>query len=262
MKVLKFLVILSLCSWGCTACEDPGPPIADVGEKLDPPFSGTIFLDGDIITSSDPTTYTGLTDAGKEARTMYDRRANDWVQLEPWLFNASYDDGLSIEMQVNPEFGTQDQARVEAEKYAEVIGRLPTSLRKDVETSWIHKGVNPFGGGNRNLLIHVGQADLYVNDGILEETLVHEASHTSLDAEHAKSEGWKAAQEEDPAFISTYARDNPEREDIAESFLLYLALRHRGDRISQELKDDITVHMSARVEYFDSLNLDMYPIAK
>lgn len=260
MKAIKFLLILSICSWGCSACEDPGSPNPDPDEKLSPPFSGTIFLDGDIITSADPSTYTGLVDAGKSARTMYDRRANDWVNLEPWLFNASYDDGLSIEMQVNPEFGTQEEARIQAEKYAEVIGRLPTSLRKDVETSWIHKGVNPFGGGNRNLLIHVGQADLYVNDGILEETLVHEASHTSLDAEHATSQGWKTAQEKDPAFISTYARDNPEREDIAESFLLFLALRHRGDRISQELKDDITRHIPERIKYFDSLNLNMYPI--
>jgi len=260
MKALKFLLILSICSWGCSACEDPGPPDPGPGEKLSPPFSGTIFLDPDIITPSDPTTYTGLVDAGKAARTMYDRRANDWVNLEPWLFNASYDDGLRIEMQVNPEFGTQEEARMQAEKYAEVIGRLPTSLRKDVETSWIHKGVNSFGGGNRNLLIHIGQADLYVNDGILEETLVHEASHTSLDAEHATSQGWKAAQEKDPAFISTYARDNPEREDIAESFLLFLALRHRGDRISQELKDDINRHIPERIKYFDSLNLNMYPI--
>jgi len=93
--------------------------------------------------------------------------------------------GLTTEIQVNPEFGNSEVALAEAEKYAEVIGRLPTALRNDVETVWIHKGTEPFGGGNNNLLIHIGQAEIYMNDGILEETFVHEASNTSLDASHA-----------------------------------------------------------------------------
>ena len=118
----------------------------------------------------------------------------------------------------------------------------------------------PLFSGNNNILIHVGQADLYVNDGILEETLVHEASHTSLDADHAASSGWIAAQQADNVFISTYARDNPSREDIAESFLLYLALRYREDRIDQSLKDTIMNTMPNRVAYFDNLNLAIYPI--
>ena len=51
---------------------------------------------------------------------MYDRRENKWVRLNPYLFNATYKDGLKIEVQVNPEFGNADDARKEAEKYAEV----------------------------------------------------------------------------------------------------------------------------------------------
>ena len=92
-----------------------------------------------------------------------------------------------------------------------------------METVWIHRGTEPFGGGNNNLLIHTGRADLYAADGILEETLVHEAAHTSLDAAHASAPAWLAAQSADPTFISTYARDFPNREDIAESVLPYLA---------------------------------------
>ena len=64
------------------------------------------------------------------------------------------------------------------------------------------------------------------------ETLVHEAAHTSLDSAHASAAGWLAAQSADPTFISTYARDFPAREDIAETFVLYLAVRYRSDRIS------------------------------
>ena len=32
--------------------------------KASPPFDGTIFLDPDVITESDPTTYQKLTDTG------------------------------------------------------------------------------------------------------------------------------------------------------------------------------------------------------
>lgn len=228
--------------------------------RAEPPYWGTIFLDPDIITEADPTSFESLVPAGRGDRWMFDRRENDWVFLRPFLFEARYDDGLTIEIQVNPEFGTVDAARVQAETYAPVIGRLPTGLRKDVETSWIHRGVQPFGGGNNNLLIHIGQAKQYAEDGILEETLVHEASHTSLDAEHANAVDWLAAQKADAEFISTYARDNPTREDIAESYLLYLALRHRRDRISDSLADTIVQTMPNRVAYFDTHPIDLHPL--
>ena len=172
---------------------------------------------------------------------MFDRRVDDDVECEAYLFDATFDDGLTAEIQVNPEFGSEAAAQAEADKYGDVIGRLPTVLRADVETVTIHKGTRPFGGGNDNLLIHTGQSARYEADGILEETLVHEASHTSLDDAHAEAAGWLDAQRADAEFISNYARDNPIREDVAESFLPYLAIRYRADRIDGELADTLNV---------------------
>ena len=228
--------------------------------QVSPPFSGTIFIDPDIILPSDPSAFTGLEYTGQGSRTMFDRRVNNWITVNAFLFDAGFDDGLTAEVQVNPEFQNADSAEVHAERYARVIGQLPTTLRRDVETVWIHKGVNPFGGGNNNLLIHTGQGALYEADGILAETFVHEASHTSLDADHAASAGWLAAQQNDPTFISTYARDNPNREDVAESFLPYLAVRYRSDRISTDLQNTIASTIPNRIAYFDGLDLDMYPL--
>jgi hypothetical protein len=225
-----------------------------------PPFHGTIFIDPDIITAADPTTFTGLNYSGRSLRRMFDRRVDDWTWKIPYLFDAQFDDGLAIEIQVNAEFGSVEAAQAEAEKYAPVIGRLPTALRADVETVWIHQGEKLFGGGNDNILIHTGQAALYQRDGILEEALVHEASHTSIDADHAAAPRWLAAQQADPTFISNYARDYPQREDIAESFLPYLAVRHRSDRISNRLAAKITDTMPRRIKYFDAQNFDLYPI--
>jgi hypothetical protein len=254
------LCILVLFLLGVSCINDDELDILPEDPVITPPFNGTIFLDPDIITDSDYTTFTSLTYVGQDSRTMFDRRVNDWLTVTPFLFHSTFDDDLSIEIQVNPEFQNAEAAEEVAVRFATVIGRLPTALRNDVETVSIHKGTQPFGGGNNNLLIHTGQATIYESDGILEETFVHEASHTSLDAEHSTSSEWISAMESDGNFISTYARDNPTREDIAESFLLYIAIRYRSDRITQSLESTILETMPNRISYFDDQNFNMYPI--
>ena len=255
LNLMLYGLLLVLVSCSKSETEPTVPKV-----QLTPPFSGTIFLDPDIITSADPSTFKTLTYAGQAKRTMFDRRVNDWITVNPFIFNANYADGLTIEIQINPEFKNVADAETQALKYAEVFGKLPTALRSDVKTSWIHKGTESFGGGNNNLLIYIGQSLEYENDGILEETLVHEAAHSSLDEYHSASNGWLNAQKLDPSFISTYARDNPTREDVAETYLLYLALRYRPERISSSLKATILKTIPNRIKYFDSQNLKMFPI--
>ena len=259
MKQAKNLILYGLLLV-LISCSKSGAQPSIPKVQLDPPFHGTIFLDPDIITSSDPSTFESLAYAGQAERTMFDRRVDDFITLAPFIFNANYDDGLSIEIQINPEFKNVAEAEIQALKYAQVFGKLPTALRSDVKTSWIHKGTESFGGGNNNLLIYIGQSLEYENDGILEETLVHEAVHSSLDEYHSASNGWLNAQKLDPSFISTYALENPEREDVAETFLLYLAIRYRSDRISATLKDTILQTIPNRIKYFDAQSLEMYPI--
>ena len=254
--LIYFTLIFSLINLFPLAAKQDIPPEI----PATPPFGGTIFLDPNIITDSDKTTFLSISYAGQATRKMFDRRVDNWITVNPYLFNSTYDDGLSIEIQVNPEFENSDATEVEALKFAEVISRLPTALRIDFETVWIHKGTQLFGGGNNNILIHTGQAKLYENDGILEETLVHEASHTSLDPKHSASPGCVSSKESDGGFISTYARDKITREDIAENFLLYMAIRYRSDRIYQLLEDKILEAIPNRIKYFDKQNLNMYPI--
>ena len=234
-------------------------------DTASPPFAGTVFIDPDVITPSDPSSLIDVTYAGRGERTMFDRRPADWVVLDAYLFNARFDDGLSSEVQVNPEFGSVLAAQAAANKYARMIGQLPTVLRTGVETVWIHKGEELWGGGNDNILIHVDQ---YVHSPVFrdfeEEALIHEGGHTSLDAEHADAPDWLAARMADDGFISTYARDNPAREDIAESILPWLAVRYRSDRISGADEQKILSAIPNRLAYFDREipDRDMYPIRK
>ncbi|MEX2529533.1 MAG: hypothetical protein WD960_02065 [Gemmatimonadota bacterium] len=253
--LLPLLALLAIAS--CDSDDSPNQPTPT---PVEPPFWGTIFISPDILTDDDPTTFEGLTYVGQGSRSMYDRRLADFVTVEAFLFDATFDDGLAAEVQVNPEFEDHEVAQVEAEKYAEAIGRLPTVLREDVETVWIHQGDQLFGGGNNNILIHTEQGEQYIEDGILHETLLHEAVHTSLDAAHANHPTWRAAQEADPTFISDYAEEFPLREDLAESFVPWFAVRYRADRIPQSLYDTIVETIPNRIEYFNSRGFDMYPV--
>jgi hypothetical protein len=223
------------------------------------PYGGTIFVDSDIITSSDSSALVDVTYSGQGTRTIFDRRVNNWITINAFLFEVNWNDGLSSEAVINPEFGTVALAAIEAERYGWSIGKLPYCLRIDVNEIWINKGVELFGGGNNSILIHTGQTELYENDGILEETLVHEAAHTSLDAMHAASPGWLEAQTLDGGFISDYAEEFPDREDIAESFLLWMAVRYREDRISAQDYNLITQAIPNRLIYFDEIVCDLFP---
>ena len=57
--------------------------------------------------------------------------------------------GKVVEVQVNPEFSVAEALAV-TEKYSREIGRLPAFLLTDVDTVWIHRGNQGFGGGNRD----------------------------------------------------------------------------------------------------------------
>lgn len=224
------------------------------------PYNGTIFIDPDVITDADPGTLVSVTYTGQGMVTVYDYRPPGWVTINAYLFDCVFLDGLSCVAMVNPEFGSVAAAQVEAEKYAEAVGRTPTCQRVDLDALWIHAGVYSFGGGNNAIVIHTGRGEEYILDGILEEAFVHEGAHVSLDAAHAAAPDWLVAQQNDPDFISTYAQSNPATEDVAESFLPWLMVRHRASRISTADHNTIETTIPARLAYFDAMPCDLFPI--
>ena len=151
--------------------------------------------------------------AGRGIRTVFDRRTNAWIDINAYLFNARFDGGSEVEVQVNPEFESASEAE-------NLSGRAT-----------------------------------------LEEALLHEAAHTSLDPLYRDAQRWLEAQQADGSFISAYARDYPHREDIAESVVPWIAVRFRRNRIHASVADTIVETMPNRMAFFDSLELDMRPLA-
>ncbi|MEM9933380.1 MAG: PKD domain-containing protein [Bacteroidota bacterium] len=224
-----------------------------------PPYDGTIWPEPGIIIDSDPSTFSAISYKGQEERIMYDRRIANWERFNAHVYEATYENGQKVDIQVNPEF-SESQAKAYAEEYAEYVGVIPAFLMIDVKTVSIHDGNEPFGGGSNDILVHVQQGEEYLRVGNMIETLIHEAAHVSLDQYIYQDPAWTAAVEADPTFISTYARDNPRREDGAESILLYLAVKCKSDRITEKMKAIIEKAIPNRIKYFDAQNYDLSPL--
>lgn len=245
-RLFLFLVLSGAMSAFLAAPVLPEPSSG----SADPPFSGTVYFDEGALRPIDPTVFRELENRGMGRRLMFDRRVDDWVTLNAFLFQAFFNDGLEIEVQVNPEFGSVDAAREEAGKFMYAVGQLPTILRKQVKTIWIHEGRERLGGGNDNILIYSDSADQHIRNNTLEEALFHEATHSSIDAMFENDEEWLDAQKADGGFISDYARAHPNREDVAESLLPAYVLIRFPERLSEATKEKIARAMPNRMKLF------------
>ncbi|KAJ0400310.1 hypothetical protein P43SY_002058 [Pythium insidiosum] len=243
----------------------------------EPPFADTTYSFPRVISSSDPTAFQGLSFVEQARRSMFDRRTNSFNDVNAFVFNdvnafvfrATYKDREAVEVAVNPELGNQDATQKHAHYYAQELGRLPLFLRREVDGLHIQGGKQPFGGG-RNVLIHTEEGEFYKTRDVLNEILGHESGH-ALDPKLATSPEWIAAQKQDGRFISTYAKNNPVREDVAESkqdgrFIstyaknnpvredvaesvnAYIAVYVHPDRITREQRDTIMATIPARLK--------------
>ena len=221
-----------------------------------PPSQGTVFYSPRIIEPSDPTTLESITYAGRGERLVYDQRPSPrWITINAYLFEVRYA-GQEVEFRVNPEFGSREAAQVEVETYAHALGQIPAVLLPGIKYIDINAGLGRWSGNSDRGQIHIHTGE---ESGYMEESFVHEGAHVSLDLAHRDSSGWLAAQAADDVFISTYARDFPDREDIAESFLLYLAVRYQPERLTGDERAVILRTIPNRLIYFDEQGFHMSP---
>ncbi len=239
----------------------------------EPPFFGTAFISPEVITEADATALRSVTYTGRGERVIWDYRVFDWITVEAYLFEAQIG-GSVVEFQVNPEFESEAAAREQVETYAPPLGRLPAVLLSRLGSVHVNAGrpAHPdallprppqrvFGGNwfDQSITIHTGTGEEFIRDGFLEEVLFHEGAHVSVDELVQDTPEWRAAQEADGAFISAYARDNPDREDVAESLLPYFAVRFRPHSLTASDREIIEATIPARLAVFDVQGFDWSP---
>ena len=234
-------------------------------EILEPPFGGTMWDLPDLITSSDYTIYSTSSYQGIETRLFYDKSIPDFINYPAHIYKINFGDNLSIDFEIYTEFTQEEAANIE-QKYAPLIGQLGKDLRRNIKSFEFLKGEEVASAQRTddlnyaNITFHTDWLTLVetrFSGDRTEELLIHESAHLSIDPYVYGQQGWTDAVNLDGNYISTYAKDNPNSEDVAETFQAYIAVKYFPDRISNSLRDTILSVCLNRFKYFDSLNLDL-----
>ena len=235
-------------------------------DLTDPPFAGTLWELPDLISSSDYTVFSTSIYEGIEIRLFYDEAITDFINYPAHIFKVNFGDGLSIDFEIYSEFSEQEAISIE-QKYAPIVGQLGKELRKNIKSIEFLKG-NSVASAQRsndlsyaNITFHID----WLNNTVetrpggdkTEELLIHESAHLSIDPYVYNQQGWIDAVILDNNYISTYAKENPDTEDVAENFQAYIAVKYFPERISNSLRDTILSVCLNRFKYFDSLNFDL-----
>ena len=235
-------------------------------DLTDPPFAGTLWELPDLISSSDYTVYSTSIYEGIETRLFYDNAILDFINYPAHIFKINFGDGLSVDFEIYSEFSEQEAISIE-QKYAPIVGQLGKELRKDIKSIEFLKGDSVASAQRSNdlsyanITFHIDWLNNTVEtrpDGDkTEELLIHESTHLSIDPYVYNQQGWIDAVNLDNNYISTYAKENPDTEDVAENFQAYITVKYFPERISNSLRDTILSVCLNRFKYFDSLNFDL-----
>ena len=229
-------------------------------------FPKNLYTDCDILTKKDPTSFQKLSFIEEKKIKFWDRRkqkSSGWNKsnFNAFIFKAEFEKSKHVLIRVNSEFKTKEKAEEQALKYGHMAGQLPNFLRTGLKTITIHKGNRSWGGGNNDILIHTG--DRGAKGKCVEEIMIHEGGHTSLDGAWGgliKWYPWRKIIKMDKKYISKYAKDFPKREDVAETINWWIAVRCKSDRISKSNYKKIIEGIPNRLKYLDEQNFDTYPL--
>ena len=225
----------------------------------------SLWLTPDLITASDPSWLRSVEYAGRDKRPIENPADGSAVLEDVFLFDVLYEGHGFVEFQIHPEYGDQSEARKQVDMYAPVVGQLPRALLSKVK--WVQVASLPreLSGAraarDHGIYIAPPRAEEWLHEGFLEEVVLHEGAHVSLDTDHIQAPQWIAAQQADGGFLNTYARDYPD-EDIAETTWAYFVTHYRPDRIGARNVETILAAIPNRLAYFDAQRFDMSPYVR
>jgi len=156
-----------------------------------PPFAGTVWITPTLITPSDPTSLTGVTYVGRGARDFWDPQAELWELNHAYLFEVRYA-GQVLEFRVHSHFQNSEAATSQVNTYAPALGRLPAVLLSGAREVEISDVDHLFQGNGQLGAFHIYTrfGEELMENGFLEEVLIHEGGHVSLDLGHANRPDW------------------------------------------------------------------------
>jgi len=116
--------------------------------STEPPFFGTVWVNSNIINSSDPSAGRSVTYRGRGVRQYWDCPAAEWIDINACLFDVKYDSRPDpTEFQVHPDSGDLDSVREFVDDFASALGKMPRALMANIKEVKLINGVD-CGAGN------------------------------------------------------------------------------------------------------------------
>ena len=219
--------------------------------------NSVVSNDHEFIKTSDESAYACVVYQSTARAQMPDSRTNRLFADGVFIFEARYRDGTSVELWAHPDFQTKENALVSVEPVAQAVGKLPTFMRSKLDHVVVHEGDRTAYSEHlgRFFVVYSDNIQTRINNHDLEETVFHESVHATLDHPLRDSQEWKGVQLADGAFITEYAKDNPETEDMAESALFAWAMIMHPGRLPDSVEASVREIMLYRLTYFEKLFL-------
>jgi hypothetical protein len=218
--------------------------------------NSVVSNDIDFITASDPAVPGCLRYLGQTTQEMAGALDTDELfARDVYTFEVAFADQSLVGLWVHPSVGTREEAEAVAGLLIGPLGRLPAVMRQRLSHVVIPSG------DHTAFAEHLGHFFTVYADNVraristhdLEETVFHEAVHATLEADWAQSDEWRQAQAVDGGFITEYAAELPQLEDLPESALFaYTYLRH-PERLPPEVARGVEVIMPARLAFFETI---------
>ena len=227
----------------------------------DPLFPNSVTSnDIDFILETDPDDYVNFSFIGlADKETPGEPNGGSLLDTNTYIFETTFTDGESIEIWCHSSFGSEIAAQEYVEKLNPRLGKLPAFQRNLINHVVIHNGD---GGAFAEIegqffILYSENMDERISTNDLEETVFHESVHASYQFMYENHPDWTTAQAADPTYVTEYAQDYPQVEDIAESALFaYTYLTYPG-RLNDTIETWLDENIPNRLEFFGAFYSDV-----
>lgn len=218
----------------------------------DPLFANSVASnDLQFISPDDPGACWTMTQVAGGRTEMYDPRRDTLFVEDALRFEIAFD-GQTIAVNLHP--GVANPA-LRAGQAAAALARLPVRMRSSLRHVNILDGDGSAWSedAGRFFTLYDGLMTRRLADHDLDETVFHETAHVALDPVLSRDPDWRSNQAADPGFVTRYAADNPDTEDIAESALFVWTLTHHPGRLPDQVVSALHRIMPNRIDYLGNI---------
>jgi hypothetical protein len=182
---------------------------------------------------------------------MYDPRRDTLFVEGAIHFDVTYPD-QRLRIHVHPDVGDPQKRAREA---AASVSRLPIQMRIELRYVNILDGDGSAWEEDlgRFFTLYDALMERRLAEHDLDETVFHETAHVALDELFSNDPDWRSNQVSDNGFVTDYAAENPDTEDVAESALFAWTIIHHPGRLPADVEAAVQNIIPNRLEYIGNM---------